>query len=500
LTLPLFFLTLFEVADPDIGSRPRRLNCGLILALIFGGPWALAADNAARIEIDLDPRLEMLFVFRVLNDSPATSAAKERDPELVRGIQERFKHLRTHPAVVADGELDIVRFTTPMRFEALWRHAFSIWEAGTSSTTSRLAYMAGGSDKWRAWTTAAAVFAQEPTFLKHLEERRKQNAPYLDALRRMAAKNDEIGRIERYTGLAYRGKHVIKASPFELSDDAFGLVVRKDDGSVELINGISPARLDLSEIAFATSLWHEDAHGLLDTLTDLHVDRINESAGLLREAAAESPVFCGGSWVNCVRENINDAVALRLVALNYEPDLMAELSGWISQKGKFLGPLTAKLKEYEGARGKHKSLVSFYPSLLSVFPKSPVQQRPALAPAGRGANLTGMLSVAPFNTHGSRKNAAELLDLLLPGSRDPARYVQSAALRIHLGEPERAAKDASIALDLSPDDVGALLLRAESLIAMGLADRAARDLESAKKLCEAEKSPPACRMRWPTAL
>ncbi|HEX4046316.1 MAG TPA: DUF4932 domain-containing protein, partial [Elusimicrobiota bacterium] len=450
----------------------RPLAAGLLLAALAARS-ARAAD-ASRIEVSLDPRLELLGAVQLL--SPATSFLDgfvRRDVPAVRELSASLAPFAGLPAVPASAAFDPNAFSYYTRADVFLRLSPPPELAPRLIIPDLFVSDAGGRAALDAWLAAMRAFDRDAGFPAYFEKEKALLAGPVSAFRGDVEKKDYIAKIERYTGLPFDGTYAVHLSPFVKTGSQVNSVVLQDDGSYAIQSIVGPdergGKLDFLPGQFPGTAWHELGHGILDTLSDLNQDEINRNAELENKLAAARWSCYGGVWEQCVKEHVVRAVMIRLIALNIGDEAAAtRLREEGEDKFPYLKPMLDSLRVYEAHREKYPTIADYFPQLLKVFPKPPpppaAAPLPPLAQGDPGPNWI-MQSVRPFATAGQRARALAYVNRTRAPS--PALRRMRAALELLAGRNEAAGREAGELFASDPDDSGAALIAAAAALKTG---------------------------------
>ncbi|PIR15689.1 MAG: hypothetical protein COV48_12970, partial [Elusimicrobia bacterium CG11_big_fil_rev_8_21_14_0_20_64_6] len=137
------------------------------------------------------------------------------------------------------------------------------------------------------------------------------------------------------------------------------------------IRSAMPGRSMFNFDDIGTGPAHEVGHDLLAPLAQDHKDELESYAGLM-------PTGCTDSWMGCVMEHIDLAVALRAAAAERgEEEYKSRLGQY--KNYPFLAPLGERLKEWESSKGG--AFAGFYPRLVAVFREALLKEAASQAKA-----------------------------------------------------------------------------------------------------------------------
>jgi len=312
------------------------------------------------------------------------------------------------------------------------------------------------------WLGSLRALARSAAAADALALERRELAPALESFRAKLSSGAFVSSIEEYTGLPLPGTHRLVLSPFHAASGVANVVADGRDGSVSVTSLFGPDRQGAApeywSVRVPGTLWHEEAHGIVDPLADAWAARIE------RARPADASAICYGEWRQCVREHVVRAVMLRLMERRLGTAAAAEQLRF-EEPGRFrwLAAMVERLKEYEADRARWPTLADFYPRLLDAVRAEADDGRPPLSPEREPALV--------------RARVARLAKTALPRMRD-------AAARAHL---RRAGELAAAPLDAPggavPQDPRAAALTARGVVAFqkGRRDEALRLFDSALK-------------------
>lgn len=350
---------------------------------------------------------------------------------------------------------------------------------GLESVPDALVRSAGGRADVEAWLGSLRALA--PSARPFLDAERAALAPAVAEFSARLSSGAFLAALEEYTGLPYPGTHRVHLSAFHSTGAVANVVGERPDGGVDVQSLFGPERAGPALRFWTTrvpgTLWHEQAHGALDALSELF-------AAELDPAAPADP--CYGYWRQCVREHVVRAVMLRLMERRLGPASAAE-QRIFERRGGFglLRALEERLLDYEGARERYPSLVDFFPSALDVFGAAALSERepfdparePALARA-RAARLAR--SARPKARDAALRRRLERVEALAAAKAVPAPAPGSSA-RARLdagiaayreGDRAKALRELDAAYALDPRDPEIALSRATALESAGRAEEA----------------------------
>jgi Flp pilus assembly protein TadD len=458
---------------------------GILAALLLA--VAAVPAGAADVSVTLDPRVETLGIVQLLAGGEPPQGFRAPEGEYARRVKAAFAAYKNHPAVALTAAL-------PRAFDFRNRTDAIIRRGGLPELAPRwfipqyMVLQAGGREKFEAWIAALADFAREARVAEFVRDNESALEPALSEFRGDVARRGYIPKLERYAGYPLDGTYSVIVAPFILRGSQENSVIRLEDGRYAIVSVVGPdyqsGRLSFRPEDFVATAGHELSHGLIDTLGDLHRERILRSSGVY----GRLPWPCYNDWLQCAKENYVRAIMLRLVDSELGPEAERR---HLEQEGRakwpYLEKTTELLKEYEAHRDRWPDLASFYPTLLTVFPEDPpaASSAPALgADAGPGPEWV-FEETRPFSTAGQRGLALEYLDRALKAAADPRLLRRRAAFRLLQGDAAGAEADAGAAVALAPGEPTALLARGLARARLGRPVEAGADFAAAFAACGA---------------
>ncbi|MBI3554148.1 MAG: DUF4932 domain-containing protein [Elusimicrobia bacterium] len=424
-----------------------------------------------RFEFGLDPRLELASVVELLSADPKAGVPRyatdfRRLPiKYVTEAERWFAKFRGHPAVRLHAQPRIKGFDFGQRGQGLLRLSpLPEFKPATELSIDFLTQWTGDRATLDRWVDTLRDFARESRFLEFFEKKSRLLDPEVTRFKKTIESADYIGKLERYTGLPFEGRYIFYLTPFIGSHAGANVVSRLENGAAHIESVIGPS----DDVARATGtyyheelpprIFHEAAHGVLDVVTELYGEDIEAKRPVQKEVTKEYR-----NWMHHVREHMVRTVMIRLVELELGEARAEHVLHHEEDMGlRFLRPMLKRLRDYEKARARYRTLADFYPRLIDVLPKpAPGEAAPARKPGEDGYPEQDWATATanPFYTQGERTRALWYLDLMLARSKNAGLLLKRAAINFLLGKREAALKDADAVLAARPGDSGALRLR-----------------------------------------
>ncbi len=335
-------------ANSQRRNRPRssRLVGLLGAALLLSG----TAWSAEPTVTGLDPRIELGEIAYWLHArpprpkiiTPATTKYLER-------LATYFAPYERHPAVSLSALYAPPRLPTPSRgFHA---------RAGILLRDS----------KTDPWIKKLRHFSKEARFKKFFSDNSRLYSKQIDKLRKRLREVKHIQRLEKYTGIPFKGTSEIILAPMLEAAGTMGSgadihIPSKDGLRIHcLLSTLLLDDLDSGELPedIPLRIWHETGHAVLDPLGNLHMKKIESGR------PKDEPLK---TWAGDFKDLVTQAVTLRLFALSEGEESEARLLAYEDERDRaYLKPLLKRLKKYEKNRKKYPTLAEFYPEILTAL-------------------------------------------------------------------------------------------------------------------------------------
>ena len=354
---------------------PARLAAALIVAAhVAAAPPAsaqAAAQPAQRIEVRVDPRIELLsIIFRLAGAEEFTSPY----PAYSAAIDTFFAPFRNHPITAAVRKLREQRGISHDAVMSLAVHLTDVPGLKDRTPFDKSQLEARWKpDEARAFAELVRSFAKESRAERFFSA---QQPLYDLAARRMSA------LIEQYVDQPWFPKF------FGPSVNArFILVVALDNGQVAYGTRFYPSRgpreiyavmnaigLDDQKLptfgpSLVPTIVHEFSHSFVNPMVDAHVAEIRTASDTVYGAVAKGMRGQGyGEPRTMVSESIVRAAVARYVYDHKGIDsALAELANQRVRSFFWIDDLFALLGAYQGARDRHATIESFWPVLAGYY-------------------------------------------------------------------------------------------------------------------------------------
>ena len=356
--------------------RPIAIAC---LLAAWPGPGttaqsclAAAVDPGAmpdRIEVSVDPRIELLCVVQCLAgyEQLGTAGTAYR-----REVLERFAPWQSHPAVTLFARMAREGFTRDAPPAMMLRLAEPPALELRAPFSVYIETSAGGRERLFAFLDSLRDFAAESRFMEF-------HAMHSDLFRRLVREESRalrhtrvVGPLEDYFGVREHGYHLI-LSPL-LHPGGYAAEVERPPGIVDCYAILGPSRASHGRPRFwdpdalEALLWHEFAHVFVGNLPDPCRREIAADSALFEPLRAQMLPQGYARWEVCADEHLVRAVGVRFVA-RMEGTHAAEkaLDLQMSLGFTYLPRLLAALERFERERALFPTLGDFCPELADAI-------------------------------------------------------------------------------------------------------------------------------------
>jgi hypothetical protein len=348
--------------------RRPALVAFFVLPLVACGGNGGVASRAPVISIEVDPRVELLDVVRLLAGAPGV-----RDPgtDYGRDVAEHFSGWSGHESVALMRELTGLGFSYDAPVTAVLHLSDPPGLQQEYPWDDDLIQRAGGLTNLERFTAALRAFAVDTGFESFFED----HGDYYDRVSDVYASvigESDAGMLESYFGLT-RGSYSILPAP--LSYYGYGSRIAREDGTLDVYctimgtAGLEPGEVDNDTALFLRSfVWHEFAHSFVNPLCEEYAARIDETMCLFIPIRRTMVNQAYTSWQICVREHLVRAAVIRLIEAEYgdraarDELLSQERNGFV-----YIEPLLAVYSEMESAEGRGSDFESMFPRFLDAF-------------------------------------------------------------------------------------------------------------------------------------
>ena len=351
----------------------KKLNSFLILilfvcfnqVLVNGQIIQPIERSIGKLQISIDPRMEILSTVQVLSNYPMI----KRDLPYSKDIVNSFESFSSHEAVTMNNTLLQSGFTYHVPV------TFMLHLSQLPKLEPKIAYTeeamkrSGGNDNLEQYRKAIKQFAEKTDFEAFWNSKVLFYNQILDLTIAEINDIDLTKVLEGYFNEAF-DSYNITISPLFIG--GYGVNITDADGKVAIYGCLTTTNTKdgipfLNRDYLLEFVWHEFGHSFVNPLTNKYSDRV-KSLNMLFEPIKEFMSHSAyGGWESCVNEHVIRAVGVRLLELNLgAQQAKASLEKELQQRFIYIEPLIEKLKYFEIQRDNNKMTFSeYYPELLN---------------------------------------------------------------------------------------------------------------------------------------
>jgi hypothetical protein len=329
-----------------------------------------AAHAQQRLDVRVDPRIELMAVTQILADYGWTGLLANQDTAYRRDVDAWFSSFREHAAVKRFAELakGNYRFDAPASTMVCLTALPELRLDGDPEECG--AARAGGARNVLAWVDELRDFARASKFDAFF---RAHAGLYrlLEEQTRKKLLKDYAAPLEAYHGVR-AGSFTIVLAP--LLSGNFGQRHRRRDGRFDIygILGTDRASEGIEQFGTVESLrrlvWHEFGHSFSNPEVERLRERLSNSGKLLDPIAAKMGASAYSDWFTTAIEHVDRAIEVRLAFRELGEDEGERAIDYQKAQGfAYIEPLARRLEEYERNRDRYPTFEAFAPRLLAVF-------------------------------------------------------------------------------------------------------------------------------------
>ena len=339
-----------------------------------------AAHAQQRLEVKIDPRIELMAVTQVLADYGWTGLLARQDTTYRREVDAWFAPFKQHAAVKRFAELARAGYT----FDG---------PAGTMICLSAPpelklelppeecgAQRAGGGASLEAWLEQLRGFARASDFGGFFRAHAGLYALMEEATRKKLVR-DYAADLEAYHGIRQASYTII---PTPLLVGNYGLRRARPDGRFDIFgilgaSGTSDGVAQFGSVETLRALvWHEFGHSFVNPEVERLSAMVEKSKKLMDPIAAKMRASAYQQWRTVAIEHVDRAVAVRLAFRELGEDAGEQaLANERVSSFAYVGALADRLKEYEQHRDRYPTFRDFAPRLIAVFDELAASNLPA---------------------------------------------------------------------------------------------------------------------------
>jgi len=343
----------------------------IITALVFNCVYAFGQQLApitktiGKLNITVDPRLELLSAVQVISDYPTINRKAPYSTELMQFFGRYNSHeacqltskLATDFDFVHDAPVDfMLRLSQVPELKIV--HPFS----------DRMIERANGKENLEKYGAALHHFAVKSNFAGFWDSKKPWYQKMVDYTANDLSDFDPVGKLESYYNES-KNNYTVTLSPSFAG--GYGLRVPASNGGLDIYGCLNVSEMKdgvpyFSKLGLSHFVWHEFSHSFINPLTDKYKARIEATSKLFAPLETEMSY---NKWWNCVNEHVIRAIYIRLIsAYENEDAAKMQLENEKSLHFAYIEPLVEKLKQFEKERqAKNITFSEYYPTLLAVF-------------------------------------------------------------------------------------------------------------------------------------
>lgn len=319
--------------------------------------------NQKNYKVTIDPRIELISIIRLLNDSKLVN---DYDSNYKEEIERYFNPYQNHKVVKLQSKMEESGFDFGVPIETVLYLSTDLKEK--SEIPDSLIERAGGEDILNNYISFLGEFNKETKFNKYYNENNK----FYNSLVREFKNNIDISGIinavEDYYGIN-NYKYNIILSPLIIG--GYGPRIKSNDNQYDIYSIIGPREYNSRKYVFVEKyettfmLWHEFSHSFVNPLTKEHKAQVKEYSQLYKSVASKMEDHSYNTWEKTLNEHIVRAVVIRLVYDKFGKNVGERYKTYQEEQGFiYLNEICDILIKYEKNRDIYPNFNSFYPLIL----------------------------------------------------------------------------------------------------------------------------------------
>ena len=381
----------------------------VLLAAVFctgGATWTDSKeDDADRIVVRIDPRVELMSIIFRLAGNPEYRRAPEC--AYVRDVDAHFGTFADH-AVVRMAKL--LRDSSGVSYDAVMSMAVHLEDVADLKKRVPFEPRPERLDaRWspeaaRQFLTLARQFVEDSKFDEFIAARRGLYDESAARMRKKLAERRYMDWFDRFFG-ARPGARFFAVVGLLNGPNCYATEVRFPDGGEEIYQIMGVWHHDRRGIAvfgddIVPTVVHEYCHAYVNPVVDRHRGAL-EPAGVTIfpqvQAAMERQAY--GTWMTMMRESCVRACVVRyLLEADGRPAAQAEIDRQHRLEFLWTGELVELLGEYEAQRERYPTFDAFFPRVVKFFDAyaaSHLDQLPTVTGFGPINRVIGECTSAP---------------------------------------------------------------------------------------------------------
>jgi hypothetical protein len=329
-------------------------------------------DPQARLQIGVDPRIELLSTVMLLTGQPLCGRELNADTPYGRRVAQQFGPYVDHPAVQLLREMRSRDFNCDAPVTAMLFLSDPPDLAVVTPFSDYVVQRAGGMERLDALLAALRAFARETRFSEFFAAESGAYARITADVAQLSDGERNVRLIEEYYGMQAGGYRIVLA-PL-LSREGFGPSIPRGDGTSD-VYGIVGAIGDTAGVPtfgsaedFRYLIWHEFSHSFVNPLAEQHRADVERLASLFPPIAEQMERQAYRTWETALNEHVIRAVTVRLTYRELGAAAGEAAAQNERERGfAYLDRLTAQLAQYEQQRDQYPRFADFYPQLLAAL-------------------------------------------------------------------------------------------------------------------------------------
>ena len=357
------------ITKPPRFSSKHEMKHGRLWSAFLLVCWCACAQES-RLQVQVDPRIELMAVVEILAGYGWTGLLSKEDTAYRRDVDAWFLAHKDHPAVKRFAELSKAGYTFDGPAQTMVCLStlpdLKLQAAPSDCSAGR----AGGERSLAAWLDQLRDFAAKSEFPAFFRAHRGLYSMMEETTRKKIEK-DYAANLEDYFGTKQTSYHIALA-PLLVGN--FGPRVPRGAGTFDIygILGAAGQSNGVPQFGSLESLrslvWHEFGHSFVNPEVDLLRDSVDKSKKLLGPIEQKMRPQAYQDWLTVVREHVVRAMTTRLAFRELGDDAgRAALWREKSRGFAYVEMLAERLKEYEANRDRYPTFRTFAPRLLAVF-------------------------------------------------------------------------------------------------------------------------------------
>lgn len=346
----------------------------IVALMSMGFSLARAESTTTRVNVVVDPRIELLTVVQLLADWEMKSTfVTGLDYSYTRDVTAYFSQYASHAAPVMYPDMLAFGFAYDAPVQTMLHYSNPPELKPIAAMPDQLLRRCGGAENLEKLMTTLRDFAIRTDFMSFFAAHRPFYDSTIAAVRSLIGDSDRVAVLENYCGIRQHSYSMILAL-LQAGNHAYGPRVPSPNGTFDVyfVGGASRIVNGLPFFGegeyYDNIFWHEFGHSFINPLVDTNAAEIMRHSSLYGPMATTMKQQAYGDWKTCATEHILRAVNARMTYLA-KGEKAGDKSVLYNRSLGFayVPALCEKLKDFESQRAKYSTLKSFFPELISVF-------------------------------------------------------------------------------------------------------------------------------------